>query len=265
LNRLLIRPGAIGDFILSLPALEALRADYTEVWCPSAVMPLARFADRAVSIAASGIDRLGLTDGQDVMVRLRAFDEIHSWYGTNRPEFRGIVAELPFRFHRSLPDRSGEHATDYYLSQVGACTGAVPRVIFTAEPKKRFAVLHPFSGSAKKNWPMRRWRELGGLLEQRMPVLWCCGPEDTLPGAIVIPDLYQLARWLATARVFVGNDSGVTHLAAASGVATVALFGPTDAAVWAPRGAGVTVIREDPLESLAAERVVLAVAACTVS
>jgi len=58
-----------------------------------------------------------------------------------------------------------------------------------------------------------------------------------------IDDLYELAQWLAGARLYIGNDSGVTHLAAAVGIPVLALFGPTDPAVWAPRGANVRVAR----------------------
>ena len=56
--RLIIRPGGIGDCILSLPAIEYLRADYTEVWVPSGVVPVIRFA-KARAIASTGIDLLG--------------------------------------------------------------------------------------------------------------------------------------------------------------------------------------------------------------
>src|SRR5580698_3897648 len=47
MRRLAIRPGAIGDFIVSLPALECLQTDYYEIWATSANVPLVRFADRA--------------------------------------------------------------------------------------------------------------------------------------------------------------------------------------------------------------------------
>ncbi|MDE3199156.1 MAG: hypothetical protein KGN84_22595, partial [Acidobacteriota bacterium] len=104
IRRLLIRPGAIGDFIVSLPAMEALRGGYTEVWCAEANVPLARFADRAVSIGSAGLDRLGLLPADDVVDRLRQFDSIVSWYGTKREEFREVVASLglPFQFLPAL-------------------------------------------------------------------------------------------------------------------------------------------------------------------
>ena len=77
-----------------------------------------------------------------------------------------------------------------------------------------------------------------------MPVRWCAGPEDQpLQDAVQMDDLYDLACWLARARLSVGNDSGITHLAAAVGTPVLALFGPTDPEIWAPRGPNVRVGR----------------------
>jgi ADP-heptose:LPS heptosyltransferase len=71
-------------------------------------------------------------------------------------------------------------------------------------------------------------------------------------------DLYELACWIRSARVYVGNDSGITHLAAAAGAPVVAIFGPTDPAVWAPRGDRVRVIA-GTLDEIPVERVLGAV------
>jgi ADP-heptose:LPS heptosyltransferase len=60
-----------------------------------------------------------------------------------------------------------------------------------------------------------------------------------------VENLYELGAWLATAAVYVGNDSGISHLAAAVGTPVVTLFGPTDPAIWAPRGERVTVVSMD--------------------
>jgi ADP-heptose:LPS heptosyltransferase len=77
-----------------------------------------------------------------------------------------------------------------------------------------------------------------------MPVRWCSGPEDPpLPDAVRIDDLYDLASWLARARLYVGNDSGITHLAAAVGTPVLALFGPSDPWVWGPRGPHVRIAK----------------------
>ena len=86
--------------------MESLRADYTEVWCAGQNVPLARFADSAQSIVASGLDGLGLLPSDHVVERLRSFDSVISWYGSGRPEFRELVRDLglPFTFLSALPD-----------------------------------------------------------------------------------------------------------------------------------------------------------------
>ncbi len=264
----MIRPGAIGDCILSLPAIEHLRTDYLEVWVPSHSVPLVRFAGAVRSIAATGLELVGIPDRAppaEALARLAAFDEIVSWYGTANADFRAAVAGLPLRFLTALPDeRAGLHAADFYLAQAGGRGAAIPRIA-CPPGEGGHAVIHPFSGSARKRWPLERYRELARLLETRVPVKWCAGPEDQLEGAVRFADLYELGCWLAGASLYVGNDSGITHLAAAAGAPVVALFGPTDPAVWAPRGPRVRVVATarpgEPMERIPLGRVLEAATA----
>jgi heptosyltransferase-3 len=229
-RRLLIRPGAIGDCILSLPALEAARSDYTEIWAPRPVLPLFRFADRTRAIADTGLDLVGVLDDARIP-ELESFDSIYSWYGANRPEFRHAVRHLPFTFFPALP-----------IPAEG-----VPRIHLPPVEPGDFAVIHPFSGSRKKNWPIDRYREVASRLD--MPVQWCAGPEEHLDGAVRIENLYDLACWLARARVYIGNDSGITHLAAAAAIPVVAIFVASDPRVWAPREPDPTQPRIAVLEN----------------
>ncbi len=247
MRRLIIRPGAIGDCILSLPALECLRSEMTEVWVAGQNVPLVRGFDAVRSIASTGLDLLGLPDRQPpapLMERLREFDSIVSWYGTNRAEFRAAMTGLPVTFFDALPPPDAKiHAADFFLTQAQTLSErpceAVPNI---GCPMRNggFTVIHPFSGSPRKNWPLENFRRLAEAL---VSVRWCAGPEETLEGATRFDDLYDLACWLATARLYIGNDSGITHLAAAVGAPVIALFGPTDPAVWAPRGPRVHVVR----------------------
>jgi glycosyl transferase family 9 (putative heptosyltransferase) len=230
-RRLLIRPGAIGDCILSLPSLEAARADYTEVWAPRAVLPLIRFAKRTRAIADTGLDLVGVVEDARVAA-LEAFDSIYSWYGTNRPEFRDAVRHLPFTFFPALPPPS-----------VG-----IPRIPVPAVPIENFVVIHPFASSPKKTWPLENFRAVAANLD--LPVKWCAGPQERLDDAVRIDDLYELGCWLAAARVYIGNDSGIAHLAAAVGVPVVAIFLSTDPCVWAPRGDHVAVLRSPAVEEV---------------
>lgn len=231
MRRLLIRPGAIGDCLLTFPAMEALRADYTEVWAPGVVKPLVRFADRVRAIADTGLDLVGITDSP-AMRSLGQFDEIVSWYGTSRAEFRDAVAHLPFRFFPALPPPPGE-----------------PRIAVPDLPRTKI-VVHPFSASPKKNWPLARFEAVA----ERLGAEWAVQPDGTFR----IGDLYELACWLRGAKIYIGNDSGITHLAAAVGTPVVALFGPMDPAIWAPRTAWREILRGQPMETISIEDVLAA-------
>ncbi len=85
MRRLLIRPGAIGDCIVSFPALEFLRTEDTEIWVPAPVVPLVQFADRVCPISSTGLDLFGI-EGLEapapLLERLSSFDEIITWYGS---------------------------------------------------------------------------------------------------------------------------------------------------------------------------------------
>jgi ADP-heptose:LPS heptosyltransferase len=183
-----------------------------------------------------------------------------SWYGANRTEFREQVRGLglPFEFLNALPEHGAKiHAADCFLKQAGGDSLAVPRIECEQAVREDFAVIHPFSGSARKNWPLDRFRELAAQLP--LPVRWCAGPEEALEPAARFENLYELACWLASARVYIGNDSGITHLAAAVGTPVVAIFGATDPAVWAPRGDRVSVVGGGSLNEITLDEVLEAV------
>jgi heptosyltransferase III len=188
---------------------------------------------------------------------LASFDEIVSWYGTNRPEFResAMAVNPNWRFFPALPPQGcSEHATDFFASVAGLPTGMKPS-IRTNEPKLRDGiVIQPFSGGKLKNWPLERFQQLAVRLP--LPAEWLCGPEEELPGAHRFEDLRSLAEWIRGARLYIGNDSGISHLAAATGVPTIALFGATDPTVWAPRGACVKLVQASSMQAIQVDDVV---------
>ena len=247
MKTLIIRPGGIGDCILCFPAMEALRSEYTEVWTPSSVVPLVQFADVVRSIAGSGIDVVGLP-GRHLPAHLWDFDRIVSWYGANRPEFIEAVRALPFEFHQALPPPGcGMHATDFFLSQTGVPPGALARIEIESGPTTG-TVIHPFSGGVRKNWPLANFREVAARLSH---VQWLAGPDESLDGSTHFDSLLDVAKRIGGAKLYIGNDSGITHLAAAVGARVIAIFGPTDPRVWAPRGKNVHVlVNPTPLDVL---------------
>ncbi len=116
----------------------------------------------------------------------------------------------------------------------------------------------PGSGQVRKNWPLSHYFEVTRALswEFGLHVAWLAGPAEVpwLPYLKGIAEsqghallsglpLRQVARVLARSRLYIGGDSGITHLAvSAKARQVIALFGPTDPGVWAPFGGQVTVV-----------------------
>jgi len=118
----------------------------------------------------------------------------------------------------------------------------------------------PGSGSRRKNWPLAHYYEVSRALgwEYGLRVVWLAGPAERemapylgplaqAQGQILLAShpLDRVARVLSRCRLYIGNDSGLTHLAAAvPGPEVLALFGPTDPRVWAPLGQRVHTLWE---------------------
>ena len=125
--------------------------------------------------------------------------------------------------------------------------------------ENRFVMVHPGSGSPHKCVaPSTLATVMDELRFREIPVALAVGPADEAIALDVVDrcssdpvwirgqDLDRMAGLLAHAALFIGHDSGLTHLAAALAVPTIALFGPTDAGRWAPRGANVEVLSGSP-------------------
>jgi lipopolysaccharide heptosyltransferase III len=255
MRRLILRPGAIGDCILSLPALEHLVTNFTEIWVPAPIVSLVRFGHKVRALSATNIDLFGIEGRalpKGLPEILGTFDSIVSWYGTNRPEFREAILALGIscEFHTALPDREYPgHAAKFFADQVGADPNIIPHIDVPKSSPRNSVIIHPFSGSRAKNWPLPYYEALASRINAAK-IEWTAGPEEALDGAIRFRDLAELATWISGARLYIGNDSGITHLAAAVGIPTLALFGPTDPARWAPLGENVTVLRHEPIQNL---------------
>ena len=228
-----------------------------------------------------------LTDATNVSADLRgAFEPFQALvaYTASADLLRGLAHAAPSAQIVAQPPSppSGPHAA-YWLAKAVAALAArpdvtpptfVPSAVEAAQAKPwldrlrpGFLAIHPGSGSPRKNWPAARFAALAERRAGGKPFLLVEGPADadaTAPararqGAVRARDLPPrvLGAVLAHAGLYVGNDSGVSHLAAAWGAPVLALFGPTDPAQWAPIGPRVTVrrARDEKMESLELEEV----------
>ena len=275
----IVRTGGLGDTILVLPTLAILREVYPNAtltlvgstWA-EALQPLIPYAARTVHIdrvfppARHGGPAAKVFAASSAVIVYTAAPEsdVVSYVRRACP---GPVVVWPVE---PVP---GMHAARHLANTVASAASdpdTVPLSTLQCRDEDRLqarcwldreigqgvhpVAVHPGSGGKWKCWPAQRFAELATRLQA--PVLLFEGPADTdacrefteaLASSVPVAratgvSLSRLAALLAESRGYVGNDSGVSHLAAALGVPTVAVFGPTDPAVWAPRGPEVSVV-----------------------
>jgi ADP-heptose:LPS heptosyltransferase len=186
-----------------------------------------------------------------------------------------IYANQVYRFDPFPPEGADIHITTYLLKTLEVLgvyeTQIFPEIAIPKtesqfssskrhRPKEARIAIHPGSGSPEKNWDVANFTELCFRVVHayHAKVVLIAGPAEKESTQIItskIPDssliflqnmpLPTIAEELRRCHVYVGNDSGISHLAAAVGIPTIAIFGPSNPHVWRPLGKHVVVLRAD--------------------
>ena len=316
---LVIRGGAIGDFLLTLPAISLLREAFPqarlEILGYEHIVSLATsggYADAARSIeyaAMAGFFNPKADLDPELSAYFAGFQQIVSYLYDPDGFFAGNLRRCGVKnLIEASPkvDVEGDHATRQlarpleqlalYLDH-GVEARLLPatehqeaadrtlKIFLNGGKPRPLVAIHPGSGGERKNWPVGRWEELGrwifGLPADMQPRLLLVGGESdgrTLAalraaweeeppasGRLIVAEnrpLPEVAALLTRCQLFVGHDSGISHLAAAVGVPCVLLFGPTDPDIWAPPQPGIVVLRsaDETLPGIEVETVSRAIA-----
>jgi len=296
---LVVHPGSLGDVLLSLGALRALRSawpthDLTLVARGEVAGLLRACGEVHQTLPIEGSTLAQLLAGPDALppglaARLRRCTAAVCWMSDQEGALRTTlrrsgVGQVIVQSPHS-PALRGVHAADRYLESLrpwGLRPADRPPVLqiprpahLGPDPADRPAdaevlAVHPGSGSPAKCCDVRRLASAMSSLTGKgaRTLLVLGGPADDtqiaelqrhLAGVktsmILNRDLITVAVTLGKVHVFVGHDSGITHLAAALGLPTVALFGPTDPSRWAPRGPRVIILRGAPCACLGWQQV----------
>ena len=275
--------GALGDLLLAGPALVAVSRTYPEAqfigvgqpgrWrLLAGTLPLASVWDGGEALWAGLYQEQGDLSPR-LAQRLADVDLALVFSPKPRPPFlaRLTDAGVPQAFWiPSFPEDGAEHVTTVQarrLQELGFKEAPGPLRLRlepglekeeSLDPGDRLLVIAPGSASPAKNWPLDRYYELARALawEAGFKMVWLAGPAEEplltfIQGVAAAQEqlvwiqepLEGVARLLARTHVYLGGDSGITHLAAAAGARrVVALFGPTDPRVWAPLGVQVSVL-----------------------
>jgi heptosyltransferase-2 len=283
MNRILvIRGGAIGDFILTLPAIKLLRDRFPKAHIEIlghkhiAALTEKRFYANAIhSIESASLAKFFAKNSElppGLVDYFASFDLILSYLYDPGRIFEANLKRSNVGTFVTGPSKldNSEHAA-FQLARPLESLGLFLRDPaarlfpndadrdlvrpFLGEDQKLIA-LHPGSGSETKNWSIENWTKLGETLFSRgHGLLIIAGEADTerirklksswhgKPFQVAENlPLPQLAALLER-RFFIGHDSGISHIAAAAGARCILLFGWTDPAIWAPANEKVTVLR----------------------
>jgi heptosyltransferase-2 len=293
---LVIFPGALGDLICLGPALRAIARRHHDATLELMARPeLARFAVGRISIEAGhSIDRREVSSlfRNDAGAEPAAhaffgqFGRIYSFFAADDHNFRrslSVAASGEVSFHRFRPPGNG-HLSRLYLDSIGASGEPLESRVDLARSDfnsadevlhrvgaahGKFCLVFPGSGSVSKNWPLGRFVKLASDVSSVVKPIVILGPaepamearfQERQVAALNGLELNVVAALAHHARAFVGNDSGVSHLAAAAGGRGVVIFGPTDPIRWQPLGE-VTVLHRTPLDMIAVGEVLRALCA----
>jgi len=276
---LVVNQGAIGDLLLSLPALRLLRkirGEYTLASNPHQGLFLKKAGEVSSIIPSSATAFSELYTGS-IPALLQYFDDI--WWFTRR---RGLVPDVYLRPSTRWstqvvftvdegPKRM--NCAEFQLKQVKRQLGLNDEVMedflypmsFSRnrpEDRKLFDLaIHPGSGSLKKCWPTGNFLETAETVIAQgaaQKLLFIMGPGEKSMGNEIRnfvqgqkgrafymedQDLMMVADTLGSTRHFLGNDSGISHLAAWCGAESILLFGPTEPGIWKPPLANASIIK----------------------
>ena len=276
---LIIRSGAVGDLILTLPVLSALKKR-----CEGLSIDMMGDPDRLALLKHCGyVDNVLSIDDREftplfapsgpALHSLESYEAILSYL----PDADGVfednlrkIAGGPVVTGRSRPtDGRRIHMTRVLMDalallgvdaiadppEIDLPLGAAAEDVLNLTSDITPIAIHPGSGGPAKCWPSERFAALiECLIGKGYTPIVTFGPADDTVRSRILPrisnrdvlivenrPLFDMAVLYARCRAMIGNDSGMTHLAAATGIPVIGLFGPTDPAVWGPRGSGNAV------------------------
>ncbi|MGB8343957.1 MAG: glycosyltransferase family 9 protein [Ktedonobacteraceae bacterium] len=281
---LIIRPGAIGDTLLALPVIRALRERYAYPHITfvgnAAVLPLVLASGLVEAVSDYEAIRWSvLFSVGSLYLAPMPFDLAICWLrdsdGLVERNLRAAGVQQVITAPGRPPEGERVHIVDYLAQTVGASMGNGQVALITAPgyqsnlPPLYDVAIHPGSGGARKCWPVSSFAAvIQRLRERACRVLLLGGPADheridalrhmltCTPAMLLDAPLLEVARYLCRCRSYLGNDAGITHLAALLGVPTTALFSASDPAVWHPVGPSVTIIHAPRWEEITVEQVV---------
>ncbi len=290
---LIIRPGALGDTLMLLPGICALKPRH-RIWVAGrrpGIEFLVPYVEQCFDMDQGQWHALFLGPPRGEVLPPQEVELVVCFMGDRDGSiYQNLRHFYPqariFVFPSSPRDEDRIHVAQHVARCLRSAGLALqPEAVLTIARKKpllddphhqfrNYMVLHPGSGSKKKNYSEAFWSRLINMIRQlqvgsTMRPLILLGPAEAEIGlglaskarswgfqVAVSPSSADLLKIMRKARVFIGHDSGITHLAAMAGANTMAMFKASDPIAWRPLGPKVTVIEGIKNEDVLMEQVV---------
>jgi heptosyltransferase-3 len=284
-----VHSGALGDTVLLLPLIRALKIKYAGAHLALVMRPAFgqmfvmwgevaewhSIDDAAASRWFAENPDAGPLPWSECDILISAVSDGNDKWAEHARKF-STAKEFYFYNPRPAPN-DPRHVTDFQRDQLSALNlPPVPHVHVEHNPDGAI-IFHPGSGGEAKCWPRDRFIQLARELKRNgiLPTFILGEAEqerwgretiellkDEFPWYLHI-GLFEVSERMRRARMFLGNDSGVSHIAGAIGIPTLVLFGPSDDVQWRPHGPAVKVLRaaSEPknLDALAVDDVLHAI------
>ena len=272
----ILHQGALGDVVLTFPAILALRKhfDRIDILCQGQIGQLAvklRLIDKQYPLEAAYFAAL-FSDQVNAKIKdlISSYTKILAFSFSS--DLEKNINQMTHRPCLRIPPRpptpDSTHVAEYVNQHL--ITGRLLKIAdlnyVVSDWQKKQArkghpidtakiIIHPGSGSKRKRWPLTNFLALAdGLAKRGLQPQFVCGPAE--PDLIeeiqnqkrpvhTFSELTDLVDWLETAGGYIGNDSGVSHLAAFLGLPSVVIFGPADPVRWKPIGPRVQIVRPE--------------------
>lgn len=259
-NALVIRPGSIGDLILTVPVFISLQKNNFDVYLIGNEKVNGFFEERRIIKKGIAFGDVRLTE---------FFTKIKKILIPDFPEFDLVLSYIEENsiFSQNLDITFGKKVIFYPLKEEPEChmteyilqplKSIGIKVYYPETDKKNFndiLFIHPGSGSKKKNWPKENFLKIYHHFSSKIECKLILGEcemdnyeyweKNVGKQNLILPkNISELSHKLEIGSYFIGNDSGVSHLAAFLGLEAFIIFGPTDPKIWAPTYKNVRIIK----------------------
>lgn len=268
-----IRLRSLGDCVLTTPALSLLKQHRPDLKISVIVEP--RFAEVFSGNPDVDETRDSMTRA-DLVLNLHGGTRSMVLTALSRAKFRVGFAHHRYRFVYSQKIPTAQeilgvsrrvHTAEHLASAMfwlGVPQQEIPRANLFTDPlptRRPYVVIHPFAARPDKTWPAERFIEVARQLN--LDPIFLAGPTDDLaPFKDFQTSREALAvtkSLIAGASLFIGNDSGPAHIAAAFGIPVVVLFGPSDPVIWSPWRTESQVLTAPAIADISTPQVIAAI------